>query len=109
MTIPPRDDDDPRSDEPRAEGPWDALLRAMLGPDADAVLRDLSARGGMPDLSAIGFVGADGTPLDLEAMAAAAGVANDPEALNQVLGQIKRVLDLSLIHISEPTRLGMLS
>src|SRR5665648_995176 len=95
MTIPPRDDDDPRSDEPRAEGPWDALLRAMLGPDADAVLRDLSARGGMPDLSAIGFVGADGTPLDLEAMAAAAGVANDPEALNRVLGQIKRVLDSS--------------
>ena len=101
MSIPPpddddlRDDDDPRSDEPRAEGPWDALLRAMLGPDADAVLRDLSARGGMPDLSTIGFVGADGTPLDLEAMAAAAGVANDPEALNQVLGQIKRVLDSS--------------
>jgi putative hydrolase len=85
----------PPEDEPRAEGPWDALLRAMLGPDADAVLRDLSERGGLPDLSSIGFVGSDGAPLDLEALAAAAGVADNPEALGQVLGQIKRVLDSS--------------
>jgi putative hydrolase len=95
MSTPPPDDDPQPADEPRAEGPWDALLRAMLGPDADAVLKDLSARGEMPDLSAIGFVGADGTPLDLEALAAAAGIANDPAALGQVLGQIKRVLDSS--------------
>ena len=86
----------PEPDEgPRSEGPWDALLRAMLGPDADAVLKDLSERGALPDLSAIGFVGPDGQPLDLEALAAAAGVADDPEALGQVLGQIKRVLDTS--------------
>jgi putative hydrolase len=89
MSAPPPDD------EPRAEGPWDALLRAMLGPDADAVMRDLSDRGALPDLSAIGFVGKDGQPLDLEALAAAAGIADDPEALEQVLGQIKRVLDTS--------------
>jgi len=42
----------PPEDEPRREGPWDALLRAMLGPDADNVLKDLSARGELPDLSA---------------------------------------------------------
>ena len=89
MSTPPPDDD------PRPEGPWDALLRAMLGPDADAVLKDLSERGALPDLSAIGFVGPDGQPLDLEALAAAAGIADDPEALGQVLGQIKRVLDTS--------------
>jgi putative hydrolase len=85
----------PPEDEPRREGPWDALLRAMLGPDADNVLKDLSARGELPDLSSIGFVGPDGKPLDLEAMAAAAGIANDPQALERVLGQIKRVLDSS--------------
>lgn len=90
MSTPP-----PPEDEPRREGPWDALLRAMLGPDADAVLKDLSARGEMPDLSAIGFVGPDGKPLDLAAMAAAAGISEDPEALGRVLGQIKRVLDSS--------------
>ena len=94
-TPPPEDEPRQDGDEPRREGPWDALLRAMLGPDADAVLKDLSARGEMPDLSAIGFVGPDGQPLDLEAMAAAAGVADDPEALGRVLGQIKRVLDSS--------------
>lgn len=95
MSTTPPEPDGPDEEEPRSEGPWDAILRAMLGPDADAVLKDLAARGELPDLGAIGFVGPDGTPLDLEALAAAAGIADDPEALEQVLGQIKRVLDSS--------------
>jgi hypothetical protein len=95
MSTTPPEPDGPDEDEPRREGPWDAILRAMLGPDADAVLKDLSARGERPDLGAIGFVGPDGTPLDLEALATAAGIANDPQALERVLGQIKRVLDSS--------------
>jgi len=95
MSTTPPEPDGPDEDEPRREGPWDAILRAMLGPDADAVLKDLSARGELPDLGAIGFVGPDGTPLDLEALATAAGIADDPQALEQVLGQIKRVLDSS--------------
>ena len=86
MSTPPPDDDQ------RREGPWAALLRAMLGPDADAVLKELSERGELPDLSAIGFVGPDGQPLDLDAIAAAAGLGDDPEALGRVLGQIQRVL-----------------
>ncbi len=95
MSTTPPEPTGPDEEEPRREGPWDAILRAMLGPDADSVIKDLSARGELPDLGAIGFVGPDGAPLDLEALAAAAGIANDPQALEQVLGQIKRVLDSS--------------
>lgn len=82
-------------DDPTPEGQWEELLRRMLGPDADRVLRDLSAQGGLPDLSALGFTGPDGGPLDLGAVAAAAGLPQDPAALAQVLEQIQRMLTTS--------------
>lgn len=68
---------------------WEELLRQLLGPDADAALRELSEGGG------IGLRGPDGQPIDLRAVAAAAGLPDDPAVLGQVLGQIKRVLDAS--------------
>lgn len=88
MSTPPADDR-PGPDVPPQ---WEQLLRQVLGPDADAVLREMSERGG---LGALGLTGPDGTPLDLGQMAAAAGLPSDPAALGQVLGQIQRMLATS--------------
>ncbi|WP_024287136.1 zinc-dependent metalloprotease [Cellulomonas sp. KRMCY2] len=89
MSTPPADNDHGAPDVPPQ---WEELLRQILGPDADAVLEELRERGG---LAGLGLTGADGAPLDLTALAAAAGLPNDPAALGQVLGQIQRMLAAS--------------
>lgn len=89
MSMPPSDNDPGPSDVPAQ---WEQLLRQVLGPDADAVLQELSERGG---LASFGLTGPDGTPLDLSSMAAAAGLPDDPAVLGQVLGQIQRMLSAS--------------
>lgn len=89
MSVPPSDNDPGPSNVPPQ---WEQLLRQVLGPDADAVLEELSERGG---LAAFGLTGPDGTPLDLSSMAAAAGLPDDPAVLGQVLGQIQRMLATS--------------
>lgn len=57
---------------------WEELLRSMFGADADEAMRELRARG-----------------MDPAAMAAAAGLPNDPQMLGQVLGQVQRMLAAS--------------
>ena len=57
---------------------WEELLRSMFGADADEAMRELRERG-----------------MDPAAMAAAAGLPNDPQMLGQVLGQVQRMLAAS--------------
>lgn len=54
---------------------WEELLRSMFGADADEAMRELRERG-----------------MDPAAMAAAAGLPNDPQMLSVVLGQVQRML-----------------
>ncbi|HEY3437618.1 MAG TPA: zinc-dependent metalloprotease [Actinotalea sp.] len=66
-------------------------MRQILGPDADAVLRELSERGGLEGLGMSG----SGGPIDLAGLAAAAGLPQDPAALRQILAQVQRMLATS--------------
>ena len=88
MSTPPPDNDPGLPDVPAQ---WEQLLRQVLGPDADAILRELSERGG---LEGLGFAGGEG-PVDLAALAAAAGLPQDPAALREILAQVQRVLAAS--------------
>src|SRR5690606_16581251 len=85
MSMPPEHD----PDQPALPPQWEALLRQVLGPDADAVLRELNEAGG---LEALGLTGPDGEPLDLARLAEAAGLPEDPHALSHVLDQVQRML-----------------
>ncbi|NCT89534.1 zinc-dependent metalloprotease [Cellulomonas sp. APG4] len=76
-------------DRPDLPPEWEQLLRSVLGDDADAVLRELRERG---ELGSLGLTDAEGRPVDLQAMAAAAGLPSDPAALGQVLDQVRRML-----------------
>ena len=78
MTPPPAD-----GPAPENPVPWEDLLRQLLGPDADDLVRRL-AEGDLSGLPSLG-TGPDGTPLDLSALAAAAGLPDDPADLAQVL------------------------
>jgi putative hydrolase len=75
-----------RPDDQGVPPQWEALLRQMLGADADAVLREIAERGGLP-----GMTDAQGNPVDLGRMAAAAGLPDDPAALGQVFGRVQRM------------------
>jgi putative hydrolase len=70
------------SEPPAAAGgeppQWEELLRSMFGEDADEALRELRARG-----------------MDPAAMAAAAGLPDDPQSLGHVLAQVQRMLAAS--------------
>lgn len=57
---------------------WEELLRSILGPDSAEAIRELRARG-----------------MDPEAMAAAAGLPNDPQLLGHILGRVQRFLATS--------------
>ncbi len=71
---PPADGGMPDGDDtPRR---WEEILRAVFGDDAEAALRELSERG-----------------MDPNAMAAAAGLPDDPQVLRQILDQVKRMLE----------------
>ncbi len=85
MSMPPEHD----PDRPALPPQWEALLRQVLGPDADAVLRELNEHGG---LEALGLTGPDGEPLDLAQLAEAAGLPEDPAALSQIMEQVQRML-----------------
>ena len=89
MSTPPPDNEPGMPDVPAQ---WEELLRQVLGPDADAVLRELSERGG---LEGLGLTGPDGSPVDLARLAAAAGLPQDPAALSQILAQVQRMLATS--------------
>ena len=54
---------------------WEELLRSMFGADADEAMRELRERG-----------------MDPAAMAAAAGLPDDPQMLSVVLAQVQRML-----------------
>lgn len=84
MPTPPSDgpDHDPQ--------PWEEMLRQILGPEADSLLSRLAEAGGPAGLTT-----PDGTPVDMSALASAAGLPSDPAALGQVLAQIRRILDTS--------------
>lgn len=79
-------------DRPDLPPEWEQLLRSVLGDDADAVLRELAERG---ELGSLGLTDAEGRPVDLQAMAAAAGLPSDPALLGQVLEQVRRMLTAS--------------
>ena len=83
MTQPPSGDPD------RLPPQWEELLRSMLGPAADDVLREIAERGGP---QALGLRGPDGEPIDLAAMASAAGLPSDPASLSRALQQIQQML-----------------
>lgn len=72
--------------EPGVPAPWEALIRQLFGADADEMLAELAERG------IGGLSGPDGAPLDLAALAAAAGLPDDPAALSQALAQVQRML-----------------
>lgn len=57
------------------EEPWERLLRSVFGADADEAIAELRARG-----------------MDVEALNAAAGLADDPAMLDQVLAQVRSLL-----------------
>lgn len=79
----------PDDDRPDGASPWEELLRTVLGPQADAVIRELREQGGL------GLTGPTGEPVDLEALASAAGLPDDPAVLSQVLEQVTRMLAAS--------------
>jgi len=89
MTTPPP------ADGPDSPVPWEDLLRQLLGPDAEELVRRLSEGGDLGGIPTLGLTGPDGNPLDLAAIASAAGLPDDPAALAQVLGQIRMMLDAS--------------
>lgn len=63
----------------------EALLRQLLGPQADAVLAELSEHG-------LGLTGPDGQPLDLARLAADAGLPQDPASVQAMVAQVQRML-----------------
>jgi len=81
MSTPPPD--------PGLPAPFEALLRQLLGPDAEAVIAELKEHG-------LGsMTGPDGNPVDLGSLAAAAGLPQDPAALAQLVDQVRRMLTSS--------------
>lgn len=65
------------SDEPGGS-PWEKLLRSVFGADAEEAMREMRARG-----------------MDPDAMAAAAGLADNPQMLDHVLAQVRSLLSAS--------------
>src|SRR5699024_4333028 len=63
------------SDPSPDEAPWEKLLRSVFGPDADEAIEQLKARG-----------------MDLDALNAAAGIADNPAMMDQVLSQVRSLL-----------------
>ncbi|MBI9116098.1 zinc-dependent metalloprotease [Sanguibacter suaedae] len=57
---------------------WEEMLRSLFGADSEEALRELRARG-----------------FDPQALAAGSGFQNDPQMLQQVLDQVKRLLSAS--------------
>ena len=76
----------PPPPDPSIPPAWEALLRQMLGAEADEVIAEI-AENGLP-----GMVGPDGTPLDLTALAAQIGLPEDPAAIQQLLAQMRNVM-----------------
>jgi len=85
MTLPPDQPGDP--DQPGLPPEIEQMLRQMLGPQADDVLREIREHGlpGMVDPTTGGAV-------DLAALAAAAGMPTDPASLGQAMQRIQRMM-----------------
>ncbi len=62
---------------------WEALLRQLLGPQADQVIADLSERG---------LMGPDGEPVDLAELAANMGLPEDPASVQAMVAQVQAML-----------------
>ena len=71
---PPPDGATPEGDD--VPDQWEEVLRAVFGDDSQEALRELTERG-----------------MDPRAIAAAAGLPDDPRLLRQVFEQVKRMLD----------------
>ncbi len=76
----------PPPPDPSIPPAWEALLRQMLGDEADAVIAELSEHG-LP-----GMTGPDGEPLDLTALAKQMGLPDDPAAIQQLVAQMRTVM-----------------
>lgn len=77
-------------DRPNLPPELEQMLRQMLGPQADDVLREIQEHG-LP-----GFTDpTTGSPVDFAAMAAAAGVPTDPASLGQAMQRIQRMMQSS--------------
>ena len=76
----------PPPPDPSIPPAWEALLRQMLGADADEVIAELTEHG-IP-----GMTGADGEPLDLTALAKQIGLPDDPAAIQQLVAQMRSVM-----------------
>ncbi len=63
------------SDPSPDEAPWEKLLRSVFGSDAAEAIEELKARG-----------------MDVEALNAAAGIADNPALMDQVLSQVRSLL-----------------
>ncbi|WP_265520785.1 zinc-dependent metalloprotease [Oerskovia flava] len=77
MSSQPPDGPTP-GDPGRPEEQWEALLRSMLGADAEEAMRQLRERG-----------------LDPAALAGGSGMAADPQLMNHVIAQVQRMLSTS--------------
>ncbi len=76
----------PPPPDPSIPPAWEALLRQMLGAEADEVIAQL-AEHGLP-----GMTGPDGEPIDLASLASQIGLPEDPAAIQQLLAQMRTVM-----------------
>ncbi|MCV2394510.1 zinc-dependent metalloprotease [Actinotalea sp. M2MS4P-6] len=69
--------------EPGIPPSWEALLRQLLGPQADEVIAEISERG---------LIGPDGTPMDLAQLASSLGLPDDPVLVQSMVAQFQAML-----------------
>ncbi len=69
--------------EPGIPPSWEALLRQLLGPQADEVISEISSQG---------LIGPDGTPMDLEQLAQSLGLPDDPVLVQSMVAQMQAML-----------------
>ena len=77
----------PPPPDPSLPPAWEALLRQMLGAEADQVIAEI-AENGLP-----GMTGPDGEPIDLASLGAQLGLPEDPAAIQQMLAQVRSVME----------------
>lgn len=62
---------------------WAAMLRQLLGPQADEVISEIAEHG---------LIGPDGEPIDLAELASRMGLPEDPAAVQSLVSQMQQVL-----------------
>ena len=69
--------------EPGIPPSWEALLRQLLGPQADEVISEITEHG---------LTGPDGQPVDLAQLAAGLGLPDDPASVQSMVAQVQAML-----------------